>query len=59
MGYYVDLDADELAEDLYQEHGKGQHGRGGIVFGTITDSGDVSEAPENDATHYATKGVGR
>jgi hypothetical protein len=23
MGYYVDLDADELAEDLYRNHGAG------------------------------------
>ncbi len=50
MKFYVDLDADELAEDLYRDHGKGQHGRGGTVFGTVADSGDVSETPANDTT---------
>jgi hypothetical protein len=38
MGFYVDLDADELAEDLYRAHEKGQSDRLGTVSGTVTDS---------------------
>ena len=32
MGYYVDLDADELAEDLYRAHEKRER-PGGYCFG--------------------------
>jgi integrase len=39
MGYYVDLDADELAEDLYKANEKGQRGRAGTVSGTVDESG--------------------
>ena len=35
MGYYVDLDADELAEDLYRADEKGENGREGTVLGTV------------------------
>lgn len=55
MGYYVDLDADELAEDLYKAHEKGQDGRGGTVSGTVDDLGRGFAAPENDATPYDAK----
>jgi hypothetical protein len=57
MGYYVDLDADELAEDLYRAHERGQDGQRGTVFGTVADSGEASETLENDATPYGTKGL--
>jgi integrase len=43
MGYYVDLDADELAEDLYRKHDQGQTG---TVLGTVGDSeGQPAAAP--------------
>jgi integrase len=59
MGYYVDLDADELAEDLYRAHDQGQGGQEGTVLGTVDDSGRDFAAPENDATPYVAKGLGK
>jgi integrase len=50
MGYYVDLDADELAEDLYRAHGKGGNGQSGTVFGTVGDSGRDSTVAGIDLT---------
>ncbi|MCE5302850.1 MAG: site-specific integrase [Planctomycetaceae bacterium] len=38
MGYYVDLDTDELAEDLYRGYGKQGCGRAGTVSGTVAES---------------------
>jgi len=35
MAYYVDLDVDELAEDLYRTHEKGRNGQTGTVLGTV------------------------
>jgi hypothetical protein len=35
MGYYVDLDADDLAEDLYRTHEAEQNGQRGTVSGTV------------------------
>ena len=50
MGYYVDLDADELAEDLYRAHEKADAGRGRTVFGTVDDSGAVPAVAGIDLT---------
>jgi hypothetical protein len=33
MGYYVDLDVDELAEEIWKGHDEGQ---GNSVFSTVT-----------------------
>jgi hypothetical protein len=38
MGYYVDLDADELAEDLCRSHKEGKAGREDTVLGPVDDS---------------------
>lgn len=35
MGYYVDLDADELAEDLYRAHERAGAGEQGSVLGSV------------------------
>jgi integrase len=39
MAFYVALDADELAEDLYRDHEKRVRGENGTVFGTVAPSG--------------------
>ena len=35
MSYYVDLDADELAEDLYRAHERAGAGEKGSVLGSV------------------------
>ena len=41
MGYYVALDADELAEDLYRAEEARETGREGKVLGKGTDTGRI------------------
>jgi integrase len=43
--YYVDLNADEIAEDLYRDFG-----RVGTVLGAVSPAGEDSAGQENDAT---------
>jgi len=50
MGYYVDLDADELAEDLYRAHEKGRNGQTSTVVGTVEDSCPESRVAGSDLT---------
>jgi integrase len=52
MGYYVDLDADELAEDLYRAHEKGQSGRAGTVSGTVDESEPAPVVEPDNASPY-------
>jgi hypothetical protein len=49
MGYYVDLDADELAEDLYRAHDKEGNGPAGTVLGTV----DPQEAQNKESPTVA------
>jgi hypothetical protein len=57
MGYYVDLDADELAEDLYRAHEKGQSGQAGTVSGTVDDSEPVPVVELENASPYGARGL--
>ena len=51
MGYYVDLDADELAEDLYRAHGKEEGGQASAVSSTVGGREGESAAEEIDTNH--------
>ena len=58
MGYYVDLDADELAEDLYRAHDAEKIGQKGTVLGAVAPEGDLSKqdsAVEEDAVSTSRK----
>jgi hypothetical protein len=55
MGYYVDLDADELAEDLYQAC---ENGQGGTVLGTPMKSFDATAIESKDVNPCFEKGFG-
>jgi integrase len=50
LAYYVNLDVDELAEDLYRAHDQGQGGRLGTVLGTADDSTADSAVSAGDST---------
>jgi integrase len=43
MGYYVDLDADELAEQVWKDHERRESGQEGTVLGTVGPRGAESE----------------
>ncbi len=57
MGFYVALDANDLAEDLYRAHEEGKNGREGTVSGTVAGFEPDSAAPENDATPCEERGL--
>ena len=57
MGYYVDLDADELAEDLYQAHESAPADGAGTVLGTVDGCGAQSGSPRNDITPNGERGL--
>ena len=54
LAYYVDLDVDELAEDLWEAHEKGQEG---TVSGTVGPQGDGSADTAADLKSYGDKGL--
>ncbi len=49
MSYYVDLDADELAEDLYRNQQWAENGQEGTVSGTVADSQADADNHASDA----------
>jgi hypothetical protein len=51
MGYDVDLDADELAEDPYGQE-NAANGPAGAVLGTVGQSGPIPMIEPNDANPY-------
>lgn len=51
MGYYVDLDADELAEDLYRDHDK-RIGPAGTVLGIVAQDGAQDEESPTVESDY-------
>ncbi len=57
LAYYVDLDADELAEDLYRANSKSQIAQEGTVSSTVGDSRRDSVVPKNDASRDAERGL--
>lgn len=58
MGYYVDLDADELAEDLYRQENEA-NGPAGIVLRTVDEIKPISEVEPNDTNPYNESDLGR
>ena len=58
MGYYVDLDADQLAEELYRAHEKEREGQAGTVLGTVGRNQAAGSSEQNDENPYG-QGVRR
>jgi len=50
MGYYVDLDADELAEDLYRAQEQARDGVASTVFGTVGPAEALADEDQGEET---------
>ena len=59
LTFYVDLDTDELAEDLYRAHENAKHVGKGTVFGTVADSGVDSAASACGSNSNGQKGFAK